>query len=205
MPTDGWPRRASRPRRGGGRRAQTRLVRAPGGWCATAVVALGAGNGSRRRPPRPTPGVAGGDRGRHAARAMHQLAPASIVVAARLGASRQKGLGSHRAVVGAVPRGRVRRAPTDVEDLTARIGVGLAVGAIGTSDSGGVRQEVRHRSTARNSVAISASTLTPGGRPARHFFDGGVPFLELCPRRGRSPRRPACAGPAGERAIVPAP
>jgi hypothetical protein len=144
---------------------------APRDWCAGSPVALGTGNGSCRRTPRPTPRAAGGDRARHAARAVHQLAPASIVVAARLRAPRQKGLRPHRAVVGAVPRGRVRRAPTDVEDLTARIGVGLTVGAIGTSDSGGVGQEVRHRSIARSSVAISAShssaRRTPGTTPFR--------------------------------------
>ena len=85
---------------------------------------------------------------------MHQLTPASIVVAARLRAARQERLGTHRAIVGAVPRGRVRRAVADVEDLTAGIGVRFTVGAVGTSDSGGVRKEVRHRSMARIAVAI---------------------------------------------------
>ena len=70
---------------------------------------------------------------------MQQLAPASIVIATRLGASREKRFRTNRRVLGAVPRGRVRRAPANVEDLTAGIGVGLAVGAVGTSDSGGVR------------------------------------------------------------------
>jgi hypothetical protein len=88
---------------------------------------------------------------------MHQLAPASVVVAARLRAAREKRLRSHRTVLGAVPRGRVRRAPADVEDLSARISVWLAIGAVGTSDSRGVREEVRHRSVAMKSVAIVAS------------------------------------------------
>ena len=85
---------------------------------------------------------------------MHQLTPAPIVVAARLRAAREKGLRPHRAVVGAAPRGRVRRAVANVEDLTAGIGIRLTVGAVWTSDSGGVRKEVRHRSMARKSVAI---------------------------------------------------
>jgi len=46
------------------------------------------------------------------------------------------------------------RAVPNVEDFTAGIGVRLAIGAIRTSDSGGVRKEVRHRSMARKSVAI---------------------------------------------------
>jgi hypothetical protein len=85
---------------------------------------------------------------------MHQLTPASVVVAARLRAAREKRLGPHRSIVGAVPRGRVRRAVPNVEDFTAGIGVRLTVGAIRTSDSGGVRKEVRHRYMARKSVAI---------------------------------------------------
>jgi len=85
---------------------------------------------------------------------MHQLTPTSVVVAARLGAARKESLCPHRSVVGAVPRGRMRRAVADVEDLTARIGVRLTVWAVGTSDSGGVRKEVRHQSVARIAVAI---------------------------------------------------
>ena len=85
---------------------------------------------------------------------MHQLTPAAVVVAARLRAAREKSLRPYRAVVGAAPRGRVRRAVANVEDFAARIGVRLAIGAVGTSDSGGVRKEVRHRSMARKSVAI---------------------------------------------------
>src|SRR5439155_312998 len=49
---------------------------------------------------------------------------------------------------------RLRRAVANVEDLTAGIGIRLTVGAVWTSDSGGVRKEVRHRSMARKSVAI---------------------------------------------------
>jgi len=48
----------------------------------------------------------------------------------------------------------VRRAVPNVEDFAAGIRVRLTVGAIGTSDSGGVRKEVRHRYMARGSVAI---------------------------------------------------
>src|SRR5712691_11216492 len=114
-------------------------------WRAGTALALAPGSGSSRCAPRPAPGAADRGRGRHRARAMHQLTPASIVVAARLRATREKRLRPHRAVVGAVPRGRVRRAPADVEDLTARIGVWLTIRTVGTSDSGGVRQEVRHR------------------------------------------------------------
>jgi len=85
---------------------------------------------------------------------MHQLTPAAVVVAARLRAAREEGFRPHRSVVGAVPRGRVRRAVANVEDFTARIGIRLTIGAVGTSDSGGVRKEVRHRSMARKAVAI---------------------------------------------------
>jgi len=70
--------------------------------------------------------------------AMHQRAPAPIVVATRLRAPREKRLCAHHGIVGAVPRGRVRRTPADVEDLAAWVGVRLTVGAVGTSDSGGV-------------------------------------------------------------------
>jgi hypothetical protein len=85
---------------------------------------------------------------------MHQLTPASVVVAARLSASREERFRPYRSIVGAVPRGRVRRAVPNVEDFAAGIRVRLTVGAIGTSDSGGVRKEVRHRYMARESVAI---------------------------------------------------
>jgi hypothetical protein len=85
---------------------------------------------------------------------MHQLTPASVVVAARLRAAREKRLGPHRSIVGAVPRGRMRRAVANVEDFAAGIGVRLTVWAVGTSDSRGVRKEVRHRSMARRAIAI---------------------------------------------------
>jgi len=85
---------------------------------------------------------------------MHQLTPASVVVAARFRAAREERLRPHRAIVGAVPRGRVRRAVTNVEDFTAGIGVRLTVWAVRTSDSRGVRKEVRHRSMARRAIAI---------------------------------------------------
>ena len=83
-----------------------------------------------------------------------------------------KRLGAHARVVGAIPGGRVRRAPADVEDLAARIGVGLTLGTVGTSDSGGVGQEVRHRSIARNAVAISAPTLRHGLAGPKVFDTG---------------------------------
>jgi len=85
---------------------------------------------------------------------MHQLTPASVVVAARFRAAREESLGPHRSIVGAVPRGRVRRAVANVEDFTARIGIRLTIWAVGASDSGGVRKEVRHRSMARRAIAI---------------------------------------------------
>ena len=85
---------------------------------------------------------------------MHQLTPAAVVVAARLRATRKESLRPHRGIVGAIPRGRVRRAVANVEDFTAGVGVWLTIWAVGTSDSRGVRKEVRHRSMARKSVAI---------------------------------------------------
>jgi hypothetical protein len=157
----------------------------------TPWVALGPGRGSSRRATRPAPGAAGGGGGRHAARAMHQLAPASIVVAARLRATRQERLRPYRAVVSATPRGRMRRAPADVEDLTARIGVGLTLGAVGTSDSGGVRQEVGHRPIARSCVAISTSHCSARRTPGTTPFDTGVLVPELLGLVGSSPARTA--------------
>ena len=159
MPPDGGRRRRRESRGTAVRRAPPR------------GTALGAGSGSSRGASRPAPGAAGRRRGRHAP-AVHQLAPPSIVVAPGLGAPRQERLGLHRGIVGAVPGGRVRRAPADVEDLTAGIGLGLAGRTVGTSDSGGVGQEVRHRSIARNTLAISASHSSASRRSDTTFGCG---------------------------------
>jgi hypothetical protein len=138
---------------------------------------LRTGDGSRRCTPRPPPPrSAGRRRGRHARRAMHQLTPASVVVAARLRTAREKRLRPHRGIVGAVPRGRMRRAVPHVEDFTAGISVRLTIRAVGTSDSGGVRKEVRHRSMARIAVAIIRLPLLHSGRPTRSVFRRGTPY-----------------------------
>ena len=123
-------------------RAKRSVAPAPPGGGAQRVAArsaLRAGSGSHRHTSRTTPGAVTVRRGRDTGRAMQQLAPASIVVATRLRTAREKGLRPHRRVLGTAPRGRVRRAPANVEDFPARIGVRLTIGAIGTSNRGGVR------------------------------------------------------------------
>jgi hypothetical protein len=148
---------------------------------------LRSGSGSSGAP-RPSPRVAGRRRGPGTAWAVHQLAPASIVLAAGLGAAGQKRLCAHRGIIGTVPRGRMRRAPADVEDLTARIGVGLAIGAVGTSDRGAVGQEIRHRSIARSTVAISTSHSTAWRPSDTHPFEAQRLSGQLGPVEPRSPR-----------------
>src|SRR4030095_2470723 len=123
---------------------------------------------------------------REAGGRMQQLAPASIVVATRLRTAREKGLRPHRRVLGTAPRGRARRAPANVEDFPARIGVRLAIGAIGTSNRRGVRQEVRHRPMAKDSVAISISHLNPCWTPDTKGFRAGVLPLQQPVGLGRS-------------------
>ena len=161
--------------------------------------ALGTGSGSSRRTPRPTPGSTCRRRSRRLPRAMHQLAPAPIVVASGLGASRQERLCADRGVVGAVPGGGVRRTPAHVEDLATRIGVGLAVGTVGASDSGGVGQEVRHRSIARNAIAISASHFNARWAPDLQGFPLGRPHSVNSSRRGPVPGRGTPPSPGDAR------
>jgi hypothetical protein len=126
---------------------------------------------------------------------MHQLTPASVVVTARLRAAREKRLCPHRGIVGAVPRGRVRRAVPHVEDFAAGIGVRLTIRAVGTSDSGGVRKEVRHRSMARVAVAIIRLHSCIADAQHEVFFAAGRPT--------GGTRRIAETFPAGERGLPP--
>lgn len=167
---------------------------------------LRSGSGSSRAPCS-SPGLAGRRRGPRTAWAVHQFAPASIVLAAGLGAAGQKRLCAHRGIIGTVPGGRVRRAPADVEDLTARIGAGLAIGAVGTSDRGGVGQEIRHRSIARSAVAISTSHSTAWRASDTHPFEAQRSYPVNWGRSGRVPR--ACVATAATKRrrllIAPAP
>ena len=75
---------------------------------------------------------------------MDQLAPDAVAVAARLGAPGKNSLGGHEGIVRTAPRRQVRVTPLDVENLAQGIGTRLTSGAIGTSDRGLLRQEVRH-------------------------------------------------------------
>jgi len=59
---------------------------------------------------------------------VQHLAPAPVVVTARLGATREIGRGGHDLVVSAVARRGMRLAPAHVEDLQAGIGVGFTAG-----------------------------------------------------------------------------
>ena len=88
---------------------------------------------------------------------MEDVAPAPVVVAAGLGASRQIRGGGHHFVIGAITRRRVGFAPAHVEDFLARVGVRLTTGTVGAGDTWSVREAVRHRSMARISIAIPFS------------------------------------------------
>src|SRR5207245_3407639 len=94
----------------------------------------------RRGPSRPPPNILA------AAPPVDHLAPAPVVIAARLGAPGKIGRGDHRLVVGAVARRGVGLAPAYVEDLQARVRVGLTTGTIRSGNGRGVRNELRHRS-----------------------------------------------------------
>jgi len=76
-------------------------------------------------------------------------APAPVVVAARLGASREVRGSVHHFVIGATSRRRVGFAPVHVENLQAGVGIGLTTGTEGAGDARGVRKVVRHRLMAR--------------------------------------------------------
>jgi len=81
--------------------------------------------------------------------AVDDVAPAPVVVAARLGTPRQvRGRGYHL-VVGAVTRRRVGFAPAHVEDFLAWIGIGLTTRTIGAGDTWSVWKVIRHRFMAR--------------------------------------------------------
>jgi len=88
---------------------------------------------------------------------VQDLAPAPVVVAARLGASREVRGGGHHLVVGAIADRRVGFAPAHVENLLAGVGIGLTTGTVGAGDTGGVRKVIRHRLMVRISIAIPLS------------------------------------------------
>jgi len=77
---------------------------------------------------------------------VQDVAPASVVVAARLGASRKVRGRGHNFVFGAVARWKVGFAPAHVENLKARVGVGLTTGTVRARDTRCVRKVIRHRS-----------------------------------------------------------
>jgi hypothetical protein len=85
---------------------------------------------------------------------MEEGAPAAIVLAASLTASGWIALHRDGLVVDATGYGRVSRAPANVEDLGARIRIGLARRAIRTRDRRRVSDGFSHRF-----VAISFKKL----------------------------------------------
>jgi len=85
---------------------------------------------------------------------VQEVAPAPVVVAARLGAAREVRGGGYYLVVGAIAGRRVGFAPAYVENLLAGVGIGLTTGTVGAGNTGGVRKVIRHRLMARISVAI---------------------------------------------------
>src|SRR5262245_6940851 len=78
---------------------------------------------------------------------VQDVAPASVVVAARLGASRKVRGRGHHFVFGAVARRAVGFAPAYVENLKARVGVGLTTGTVRARDTRCVRKVICHRSS----------------------------------------------------------
>src|SRR5207302_9934854 len=92
---------------------------------------------------------------RPSASSVENLAPAPVVVPARLRASRQVGRGAHHGVVEAVAHRRVGFAPAHVEDLAAWVRFGLTARTVRAGNRGGVRDEIRHRSVASARIAIS--------------------------------------------------
>src|SRR5262249_35267927 len=86
-----------------------------------------------------------------------EVAPAPIVVAARLGASREVRGGGHHLVVGAIAGRRVGFTPAHVENLLAGVSIGLTIGTISADDTGSVRKVIRHRVMARISITIPFS------------------------------------------------
>lgn len=90
--------------------------------------------------------------------AVDELAPAAVVGAAGLGGPRKDGVGAHRPVVGAARRRGVRQAPARVEDLAARVGVGLAAGAVRAGNRGRLGDVLRHGLMAMTSLAMLYSS-----------------------------------------------
>src|SRR6266850_3378007 len=106
---------------------------------------------SRRRGGRALAGAADARAQRYRpplAAAVEYVAPAPVVVAARLGAPRQVRGGGHHFVVGAISRRGVRFAPAHVENVLARVGIGLTTGAVCARDIRAVRKVIRHHPSA---------------------------------------------------------
>src|SRR3989475_12288695 len=74
---------------------------------------------------------------------VQHLAPAPVVVTARLGATREIGRGGHDLVVSAGARRGMRLAPAHVEDLQAGIGGGVPAGTIRPAHGRGCRKGLR--------------------------------------------------------------
>jgi hypothetical protein len=70
------------------------------------------------------------------------VAPAPVVVAAGLSAPREVRGSAHHVVVGAISCRRVGFAPAHVENVQARVGIGLTTGAICARDESGVGRKV---------------------------------------------------------------
>ena len=76
---------------------------------------------------------------------MDQLAPATVVLAARLATSPRQRIGRDEQIVGAPPGRSMGGAPAELDEVARGVGVRLAVGTIGANDYGGPGlDEVRH-------------------------------------------------------------
>src|SRR2546428_13249988 len=80
---------------------------------------------------------------------VQHLAPAPVVVTARLGATREIGRGGHDLVVSAVARRGMRLAPAHAEDLQAGIRRRLTARTIRARHRRAGRNALPHRSLAR--------------------------------------------------------
>jgi hypothetical protein len=87
---------------------------------------------------------------------MEQGAPAAVVFAAGLTAASWIAFHRNGLVVEATRDGSVRRAPTHVENLRARVSIGFTGGTVRAGDRGRIPDGFRHRSMAKITVAISS-------------------------------------------------
>src|SRR5215475_7403842 len=82
---------------------------------------------------------------------MEEIAPASIAVTARLGASGDHDGGGHGGVVAALARGDVGITPVHIEDLAERVCLRLTPGTVQPRQTRGIGPKLCHWSLARGS------------------------------------------------------